>query len=831
MKKILLLLFVFPFTVDSFSQNLSEKLSDALYQIGKEIPSDQLFLHLDRNLYHSGDTIWFQAYVRESRTGLFTTESSSLYALLLNSDHVTIDSARFRIVYAGVAGWLKVPEDIPHGDYSVLAFTSLDMNYSPEYAFNAPIKIENILPLSGKNKSESTNEAAHLNEIPIQQPQIDLRFLPEGGTFISGIHQRLAFNAVRSDGNGLEVKGEIINQRDERIAEFRSSPFGPGFVEFTPIPGDSYFAAIDGKEFKGVKWSLPAHEKSGICMQVNNAGDGITDIILRGREISRKSWFLTVTMNNILVFSEGVTLDTLYRKRIQTDKLPSGTAFISLYDGELNPVAERLVFLNEYKKMNVEIRFSPQFIFPDDETELTLNTTDTNGNNISSIISVAVIDSLSGYSKEILMPDIEAAYLYERDFYNNLPFKIKSQGMENIDSKSVDLLLMTFGWRSFHPKEIAIDNSEKELVNYDFVKITNPGSAKKSRSDIKLTSNADVDILSLPVNDNREAELFYDSLNAGVRQIMILPDKTPAKNTTPVRVLFPENKEYTDNAKLLAPDKSCFDPDLSDTINTQPGYDISRLIVIESVTIKAPKQQAKKYEDKYAKMFQYAESRTLTSDDFREASSFEDILYKSNPFFLNTNNWYISGMQKEIYLRANEHTKVSVDGLGNTLYNSEMIPALIVVDDNPIGKSYEMIATMPANEIASVTFLKGQQGFSMYGNKANGGVVFVTTKMAAGIDGTYTVEEVRRDDDLLKQIRLFRTETEYYIPTKEEVAHIPEFHFRPTILWKADLFIDGSGPVKIKYPNNLAKGTVMIFVNGISVTNLIGSGKSSYRVQ
>ena len=49
-------------------------------------------------------------------------------------------------------------------------------------------------------------------------------------------------------------------------------------------------------------------------MRVNNAGEGMTDIILKGRGISDKSYFLTVTYNNVLVFSEEVRLDTLYRK-------------------------------------------------------------------------------------------------------------------------------------------------------------------------------------------------------------------------------------------------------------------------------------------------------------------------------------------------------------------------------------------------------------------------------------------------------------------------------------------------------------------------------------
>ena len=82
-----------------------------------------------------------------------------------------------------------------------------------------------------------------------------------------------------------------------------------------------------------------------------------------------------------------------------------------------------------------------------------------------------------------------------------------------------------------------------------------------------------------------------------------------------------------------------------------------------------------------------------------------------------------------------------------------------------------------------------------------------------------------------RQIRLFRTETEFYIPAKEEVADDPVYQFRPTILWQDFVFIDESGTVKIKYPNNLVKGTALVFVNGISFSNLMGSGRYSYKVR
>ncbi|MBK7711335.1 MAG: hypothetical protein IPJ37_10580 [Bacteroidales bacterium] len=169
---------------------------------------------------------------------------------------------------------------------------------------------------------------------------------------------------------------------------------------------------------------------------------------------------------------------------------------------------------------------------------MTINTTDEKGNSIKSIISVAVIDSLSGYYSDIPMPEIESAYLYDRDFYNNLPFRIKSAGLENMDPESIDLLLMSFGWRKFYPKEVVIDNSDHELENYDYLKIVNNGPARRCRSDIRLISNESLDILSLPVNSHREAHLLYDSLDPGVREVLILPDKEPIKNTSIVKIVF-----------------------------------------------------------------------------------------------------------------------------------------------------------------------------------------------------------------------------------------------------------------------------------------------------
>jgi hypothetical protein len=230
MRRLLQLLLLSLISINTFSQFQAEDIANILTRIGNNTPADQLFLHLDRNLYHEGDTIRFQSYIRDSQTGVIETPSKSLYVLLLNSDHSTIDSARFRISYSTASGWLKVPEIIPDGYYSILAFTSDQMNYDPEFAFTTPVRIEKINQIRDEAGPEDS----------LTKASVDLRFLPEGGTFIHGFSQRIAFNAVASDGKRLQASGIIINQRGDKITDFTTGPYGPGVVEFTPVQGDCF---------------------------------------------------------------------------------------------------------------------------------------------------------------------------------------------------------------------------------------------------------------------------------------------------------------------------------------------------------------------------------------------------------------------------------------------------------------------------------------------------------------------------------------------------------------------------------------------------------------
>jgi hypothetical protein len=820
MKSYLSAAFFLLFTLSSSAQIETVRKIESLLKPSSSIPADQVFLHIDRNLFQPGDTIRFQAYIRDRQTGIFETKSISLYVLLLNSGHKTIDSARFRIENSTASGWLKIPNDAAYNDYSVIAFTSRMMNYNTEYIFSAPFRVDKLRPEQPNSDQKQGNEKPSALQMEASEKSIDLRFLPEGGTFINGVSQRLAFNAVNSFGSGFKAEGSIINQKGDKICEFISDPLGPGIVTLTPGAGYNYYAILKGEEFKDLKWPLPIAENNGVSLSASSVHEGIITISISGKNVEDSSYFISIIMNNVVVMVQEFNPDPDFQMKVSTDELPAGTAFITLFNSEFKPVAERLIFVNSQKKLKIGISTSAPVYKRGELTELSITATDYDGNNTGAVVSVSVFDSISGFYEKFPFPDIESTLLYEKEIYDNLPVSIRLAGIGNLNDEEIDLLLMTYGWRKFKMKDPADTLVVRDFKNYDYLKIKNTGTSKKTREEISFVSLEGSESYSVLTNKNKEAFLNFDSLSAYVRQIMILPGKSDLRNVYPVNVEFLENKAFTDKAKLNNPGNFNMPLNIGYKRTSFNNFGLDSAVRIESVTIKGNQKPPVKYVNKYQEQYQFASTSTISKQEMTGCFNLEDILGRLHPFMIDTK-------AKMVYLRPGR----SITGKSPA--------ALFVVDDIPVygqnfQKTYELIASMPADQISSVTAVKGVRGFTFYGEDALGGVIFVTTVAKNMMNGDLRdleFEKGKIQNDFARPIRIFRSEIEYYVPEKEQVAVDPEFQFRPTLLWKSDILLDGTGPVKIQYPNNLVRGTIMIFVNGVSFTNNLGSKSYKYSIR
>ena len=74
------------------AQSIISPIEKYLLLQQKSKSPDQVFVHLDRNMYKPGDTIRFQAYIRDRFTNEFESKSVTFYALLFDDKNLKAES-------------------------------------------------------------------------------------------------------------------------------------------------------------------------------------------------------------------------------------------------------------------------------------------------------------------------------------------------------------------------------------------------------------------------------------------------------------------------------------------------------------------------------------------------------------------------------------------------------------------------------------------------------------------------------------------------------------------------------------------------------------------
>jgi len=140
---------------------------------------------------------------------------------------------------------------------------------------------------------------------------------------------------------------------------------------------------------------------------------------------------------------------------------------------------------------------------------------------------------------------------------------------------------------------------------------------------------------------------------------------------------------------------------------------------------------------------------------------------------------------------------------------------------------------IPPSEVTSLTILQSKTGYIRYGEAAMGGVIFINTRSSnpdlAKIRTKWNMQN--KNDKMMVPINVYRPHVEFYNPTRVELESNPLLQSRATIYWQSEVYFGGKEPVKIKFPNLKHKGPVVITVNGVSVDNLVGSGRGRYVVE
>ena len=264
----------------------------------KQIPVENVHLHINKSGYFEGEHIGFTAYVIDQRTKKPSIATKNLYLQLLN-DQNKIIKEKLLYVEGGIATNVFVTDSTtPPGNYSIKAFTNWMRNFEKPLFAQEPIKI--IDPSSDRTEVFEGDKR-----------RFELSILPEGGHAIDSVFVKMGAILKDQYGNGTAAIGKVL-RNGSVISSFTLDDNGIGSFQFLPNSQADYAfeVEVDGQTITANK------------IKIDNKGVGIAVIE------SQSNLFINLRTNN----------STLERR--------NGEDFIVTVNGENNIKGYRVALNN-----------------------------------------------------------------------------------------------------------------------------------------------------------------------------------------------------------------------------------------------------------------------------------------------------------------------------------------------------------------------------------------------------------------------------------------------------------------------------------------------------
>ncbi|QEG02666.1 A-macroglobulin complement component [Stieleria maiorica] len=336
---------------------------------------------------------------------------------------------------------------------------SLGLNGDLRVAFEMPKVIrqgEGTLTIAIDDGSVTETAA---RPIPIHTGRAEVDFYPEGGYLVGGVTNRVYFAARDTDGNPIEIAGEILSQAGRMVASVQTVRDGMGRFELKPESGQRYSLRITSPlDITETPW-LPSVVEA---LPVLDTGDGVfapgEPISMTIRSTKRRSCLVRLVCRGELVGVSTAEIgigDTNVTVPIQ-DRA-AGVIRVTVLDSQgetATPLVERLVYRKGVKKLNVtaSVDDDRRVHSPGESVRMTIEVTDENDQRVpGAVLGVRVVDDAALSLRQQDVPSIATHFLLTSEIQS--PEDLEHADFYLDDSpeaaESLDLLLGTQGWRRF----------------------------------------------------------------------------------------------------------------------------------------------------------------------------------------------------------------------------------------------------------------------------------------------------------------------------------------------------------------------------------------------
>lgn len=426
---------------------------------------EKVYLHFDNTGYFMGETIWFKAYVVNPMNNRPNIISRVLYVELLTPEGRVLQSHKLKIENGQCAGQISLKDLLHAGFYEVRAYTALMLNWPDAPIFSRVFPIFNAPETEGKDmyKSPIMTPTPHSERRPDMRPKIEktekvnIQFFPEGGNLVQGVTNRVAFKATDKQGNPISISGNIYNNRNEQVTSAQVTHQGMGIFNLTPFEGESYYMTLTQSNKKTPEqYPLPVADSMGIAMSIDNTQEQeITIQLTRNERVdTTQALGLTIMCRGRITHFEQIKWNNQMSTSLSFPKsnLSEGVNQFTLFNTEGRVYADRLTFIPQKSSIQFAFDGTKSTYKPRENVEMKFKLTDTEGNPVRTMFSLAVRDADTetptnqanggNISANLLLGSELKGYIHNIDYY--------FEADDAAHRQALDLLMCTQGWRRYN---------------------------------------------------------------------------------------------------------------------------------------------------------------------------------------------------------------------------------------------------------------------------------------------------------------------------------------------------------------------------------------------
>ena len=423
---------------------------------------EKVYLHIDRPVYGTGETIWFSAYVVDASAHRLDSLNQVLHVDLLSPERRVVARRTLRLQGGRAAGDLDIADTLAAGTYVLRAYTNWMRNAGDEFVYSRRLSVWPASPIGPQEPSAPaapTTAFARARAAAAARP--DVQFMPEGGYLVEGLPAVVACKATDASGRGLDVRGQILNDKNAVVVPaFSSRHAGMGRFAFVPGTGQHYHAHFTLPDGGTADYPLPVPQPSGYTLHVVDGGpDFLVEARYRGVAGAPAPGpvQLMTQVRGVVAYPGPRTFtgDAPAAWRMPKKNYPNGIVHFTLFDAQGVPQCERLAFAqNVAAGLRISITPDQPSYGPHAPVQLAVRVTDAAGQPVATNFSLGVSDAglpaldpnAETIASNLLLTSDLVGYVENPGYY----FRSPSAGT----SLALDDLLLTQGWRRFVWKQV-----------------------------------------------------------------------------------------------------------------------------------------------------------------------------------------------------------------------------------------------------------------------------------------------------------------------------------------------------------------------------------------